>query len=418
MNRKIPEGRAEEAVRSDEATRPRQTGDRPVTVENETKPLEPVVRPAKNLSGTPEACFEIIGGDSDPALREHAAIHLLTLIEDGAEVDEVKVKELLHREKEISIRTRLRRVVNKLGLRKLLGSDPAAYYDPLLSPHEEMRLYEEIDRLKRVYDTSKSRPGAFDEKYIVFDMEIGKGGMAKIIKGMRRSDMKPVAFKHLMLEKLSHYASVETLTGLFQNEGRLLTERLDHPNVIKGFDYGVAGSDYYIVLEYFEGRSLFEMIRKTPLGLDRFRRIGLKICDALAYIHKEGVIHRDINPRNVLVGSAGTAPAVKVIDFGLALDKKGGFIPSPGFRGYNVPYTSPEQKANFNDVDERDDIYSLGVLCYEALGGTVGDAPVVPGALFTIPAAVRGGIGRCIEKEREKRWHDVRQAEEGIFGAV
>ncbi len=392
-----------------------------VAGENETKLLDPAERVVASASvvpvaALPEACYEIIRTNADPELREDAAVHLLKLIDDGKEVDEILVKDLWRGEKDQSVRNKLRRVTNKLGFRKLLDHDPTAYYDPKLTPGEEVKLYEAIGRLRTVYDKSKEKPGAFDEKYVVFDMEIGKGGMARILKGMRRSDSRPVAFKYLMLEKLERYATAKTLTALFRNEGKLLTERFDHPNVVKGFDYGVADGDYYIVLEYIEGGSLYDVIRKTPYGIGRFRETARLILSALEYIHKERVIHRDINPRNIMVDHSSSPVGLKIIDFGLALDKTGGFMPPPGFRGYNVPYTSPQQREDFNDVDERDDIYSLGVVFYEMLGGRVEGDGITREMVAPFPETMSRVIGRCIEKEREKRFKDISEVKRGLFG--
>ena len=264
----------------------------------------------------------------------------------------------------------------------------------------------------------KRVPGAFDEKYEVLNIEIGKGGMARIVKGVRRSDGAPMAFKHLMLEALSQYASVKTLTGLFLNEGRLLTERLDHPNVVKGFDYGVADGDYFIIMEYVEGDPLNELIRRGPMDPSSFRETALAICGAVEYVHGEGVIHRDINPKNILVKANAKPAGVKLIDFGLAMDRKGGFTAPPGFKGYNDPYTSPQQKADFNDVDERDDIYSMGILFYEMLTGRESagekDSPVFQ----ALPEAIKNGIARCTTRTESKRWKDIIEMKRGLFGAL
>ena len=385
--------------------------------ERETRPLESMGS-GKSLSGTPEACLEIIKGSDDPRLREHAAVHLLRLIEEGADVDETGLREMLRSEKELAVRNKIARILNKLGLRKIFAEDPVAWNDPRLSPEEEVKLREEIKRLKSIYDRSKKSPGAFDEKYEAFNLEIGKGGMARIVKGIRRSDMRPVAFKHLMLDALSRYASVKTLTELFLNEGRLLTERLDHPNVVKAFEYGVADGDYFIVMEYVEGVPLSDLIGRGPMDPAAFRDTALAICDALSYIHGEQVIHRDINPKNIIIDLAGTPPGVKLIDFGLAMDRKGGFIAPPGFSGYNDPYTSPQQKENFNGADERDDIYSLGVVFCEMLTGREFQPGALPGILESLPEVVRDGIARCVDEDRGRRWKDVDELKRGLLDAL
>ncbi|HEY3277564.1 MAG TPA: serine/threonine-protein kinase [Syntrophorhabdaceae bacterium] len=378
--------------------------------EAETK----VLTPEKEVSTTPGGCLEIIRTNNDSTLRRHAAVHLLGLIDRGTALDEPEIRKLRRKEKDPAVHNALSRVIHKLGFRRLLDEDPAAPYDKKLLPREEAALYEEIARLKGLYDKAKKQPGAFDEKYMVSDREIGKGGMGRILKGTRRSDGMEVAFKYLMLDRLSRYAARQTLTALFLNEGRLLSERLSHPHVIRAFDYGEADGEYFIVMEYVESTPLIEWAGIAVSDSGWFEDTGLKILGALEYVHEEGVIHRDINPKNIIMGK-GTVPAVKLIDFGLALDRRGGFVAPPGFRGYNGAYSSPQQKADFNDVDERDDIYSIGVVFSEILGGRTSGNGIDDGALARLTERVRGVLARCMEKEREKRWKNVGEVRQALF---
>ncbi len=386
--------------------------------ENVTKPMESI-EPVLRVGNSTDNCLEIIKNSHDPELRLAAAVHLLTLIEGGNEVDEARVRTLRLCERDISVRIKLSRVLNKLYVRKLFDEDPTSYYDPKLSLEEELRLYEEIEKLRGIYDATKRKKGAFDERYLVFNVKIGSGGMARILRGIRRSDHMPVAIKYLMLDRLSRYASINTLTGLFRNEGSLLCEKLDHQNVIKGYEFGVTDGNYFIVLEYVEGASLYDMIKKTPVDHDAFGVLGLQMCVGFDYIHERGVIHRDINPKNILVSRSNNEPLrVKIIDFGLALDRRGGFVPPPGFRGYNLPYTSPQQRESFNDADERDDIYSLGLVFYEMLGGRLTDKGILPEDVAMFSNNVNRCIGKCIESERDRRWTDMDALKKGLFGDI
>ncbi len=188
----------------------------------------------------------------------------------------------------------------------------------------------------------------------------------------------------------------------------LAAARLTHPNIVSIYDTGTEESDsgdqHFIVMEFCGGGTLASLIaREGSLRPDRISEIGASICDALAYAHSNGVIHRDVKPANVLLADDGT---VKVSDFGIAKAAfNGKDITTTGSLLGTVTYISPEH-ARGEEPDERSDIYSLGVVLYELATGRVpfsAETPVATAMLHVNeppqpPRAIRAGIPRDLEE--------------------
>ncbi|HEX5707504.1 MAG TPA: protein kinase [Pyrinomonadaceae bacterium] len=219
----------------------------------------------------------------------------------------------------------------------------------------------------------------------VLEERIGRGGMGVVYRGRHTTLPRVVAIKSIDARTTR---DLRRLRHRFEREAYIQSQ-LDHPSIVKIFDYVVGAHTYHIIMELVEGRSLAELLdarEGRPLPLERALDLFEQILEAVAYAHnfnyrdesgaeRRGIIHRDLKPANILVGRDDR---VKITDFGI-VKLVGGVDNSFDTSGlaYGSPhYVSPEQ-AEGEHVDQRADIYSLGVILYEMLTGALpfGDGP-------------------------------------------
>ena len=219
---------------------------------------------------------------------------------------------------------------------------------------------------------SNEGPTVFNGRYELH-RQIARGGMADVFLARDLLLDRPVAVKVLFDE----FADVPDFVERFRREAQAAAN-LNHPNIVSVYDWGEEQGTYFIVMEYVEGRSLAEMIRtEGPLHPDRAADIATDITAALGFAHRNGLVHRDVKPGNVLVTPSGQ---VKVADFGIATAIAGAQhdLTRDGTVMGTATYFSPEQ-AQGRQVDPRSDLYSLGVVLYEMLLGRppfTGETPV------------------------------------------
>ena len=195
-----------------------------------------------------------------------------------------------------------------------------------------------------------------------FEGELGRGGMGEVLLARDRRLNRQVAIKRLK----------EELGASRKAAQRFLTEAesiaaLNHFNIVQIFDYGRATDGPFIVMEYVDGGSLAETLAEGRLEQSTAVELIDQLCQALTVTHAQGVIHRDIKPANVLMTRDGVP---KLTDFGLAHSTRGQQVGAHSnadeFPG-TPTYMSPEQIASGAVVDERSDIFSMGVVLYEVL---------------------------------------------------
>jgi tRNA A-37 threonylcarbamoyl transferase component Bud32 len=235
---------------------------------------------------------------------------------------------------------------------------------------------------------------------------IGQGGMGFVFKARQPKLERFVALKILPQTLALDPAFAER----FQREARVLA-KLNHPNIVTIFDFGYAGEFFYLLMEYVDGVNLRQAMKLGRFSPEQALDIVPKICDALHFAHNEGILHRDIKPENILLDSRGR---VKIADFGIAKilgtetagETKVAPQPQQNVTGVvGTPnYMAPEQLETPHKVDQRADIYSLGVVFYEMLTGELPSGSVVPPSKkATVDPRVDDVVMRTLEKERERR---------------
>ena len=219
---------------------------------------------------------------------------------------------------------------------------------------------------------ANQEPTVFNDRYELH-RQIARGGMADVFLARDLLLDRPVAIKVLF----DQFSKDQQFVERFRREAQRAAN-LNHPNIVSVFDWGEESGTYFIVMEYVEGRSLAEIIRtEGSIHPDKVAEISSEVAAALSFAHRNGIVHRDVKPGNVLVAPNGH---IKVADFGIAraLANVQSELTQAGTVMGTATYISPEQ-AQGMEVDPRSDLYSLGVMIYEMLSGHppfTGETPV------------------------------------------
>lgn len=257
------------------------------------------------------------------------------------------------------------------------------------------------------------------------DGRAGRGGMADVFIARDLMLDRRVAIKLLFPEFATDPAFVER----FRREAQAAAN-LNHPNIVGVYDWGKHNNTYYMAMEYVEGRTLADILRKqSTLRPEVAADVGMQVAAALASAHRNGVVHRDVKPANILIGSNG---AIKVADFGIAraIDAShDSNLTQDGAVMGTATYFSPEQ-AQGAQPDPRSDIYSLGIVLYELVAGKppftgenalataykqVHDMPqplnqLVPG----IPRNFEVIVAKCLAKNPDLRYSTAEELREDL----
>ena len=259
-----------------------------------------------------------------------------------------------------------------------------------------------------------TRGATLANRYEIIE-ELGKGGMSKVYRVEDKKIKEEVALKLIKPEIALDKKAIER----FSNELKM-ARKIAHRNVCRMYDLGEEKGTHYITMEYVRGEDLKSMIRMSgQLGVGTTINIAKQVCEGLAEAHRLGVVHRDLKPQNIMIDKDGNA---RIMDFGIARSVKGKGITGAGVMIGTPEYIPPEQVEG-KDIDQRSDIYSLGVILYEMVTGQVpfegetalsiamkhkGETPKSPKELNpNIPDDLSQLILKCLEKEKAKRYQSA-----------
>src|SRR5258705_1377260 len=260
----------------------------------------------------------------------------------------------------------------------------------------------------------------FDRRYVI-KRKLGSGGMADVYLAEDQELGRRVALKLLN----DRHAADDQFVERFRREAQSAAG-LNHPNIVWVFGRGRAEGTYCIAMEYLDGRPRKELLVRNgptpiPIAIDYARQI----LGALSFAHRNGIIHRDIKPHNIVVGGDGR---LKVTDFGIARAGTSQMTEAGSIVG-TAQYLSPEQ-ARGTGVDQRSDLYSLGIVLYELLTGTLpfnGDTPVeiamkhlsqtpeLPSALRPeLPRELDLVVTRALAKDPDERYQRAEEMDAAL----
>ncbi|MBN1273028.1 MAG: protein kinase [Candidatus Aminicenantes bacterium] len=254
----------------------------------------------------------------------------------------------------------------------------------------------------------------FAGRYHIIE-ELGKGGMGKVYRVIDKELNEEVALKLIKPEIAKDKKTIER----FKNELKV-ARKISHRHIGRMYELMEENDTYFITMEYVPGQDLRALIRQTgQLTTGKAIAIAKDISEGLTEAHRQGITHRDLKPSNIIIDRAGSA---RILDFGIARSAKGKKITAAGMMIGTPEYMSPEQVEG-KEVDQRSDIYSLGIILYEMVTGKVpfeGDTPFTVGVKHKSEAPkdpkeintqihqnLSRIILRCLEKDKEKRYQSA-----------
>jgi len=275
---------------------------------------------------------------------------------------------------------------------------------------------EEPDRTKTLETTfyGLALGSLVASRYQVLE-ELGSGGMGKVYKVIDRETREKLALKLLRPDIIRDDQAV----ARFMNELKI-AHQVSHRNICRIYHLGREDSSVFIIMEYVPGEDLKTFIRRSgQLSIGKAVSLARQVCDGLGEAHRLRIVHRDLKPHNIMIDTEGNA---KIMDFGVARSLREEGLTQAGYAVGTPTYMAPEQVEG-KEVDQRTDIYSLGIVLYEMVTGRPpfrGDtdfsvaskhihaAPVTPASLNPlIPDELSRIILRCLKKDKRERFQNA-----------
>jgi serine/threonine protein kinase/tetratricopeptide (TPR) repeat protein len=246
---------------------------------------------------------------------------------------------------------------------------------------------------------------------------LGTGGMGRVYRVEDNKIKAEIALKLIKPEIAADKQTIERFSSELK-----MTRMICHRNVCRMFDLGEDKGTYFITMEYVSGEDLKSFIHRVgQLPIGKAISIGKEVCEGLAEAHRLGIIHRDLKPSNIMIDKEGNA---RIMDFGIARSLQAKGITGAGIIIGTPEYMSPEQ-VEAKEVDQRSDIYSLGVILYEMVTGRVpfegetplsivmkhkGETPIDPKEMNAqVPRDLSQVILRCLEKDKDRRYQSAEE---------
>lgn len=258
--------------------------------------------------------------------------------------------------------------------------------------------------------------------------KVAEGGMGAVYKARHRESGQVVALKVIPAETARSPLQLRRFEQEFK-----AASLIDHPNVVKALDYCGSGPTPFLVMEFVDGESLGQRVeRDGPVSESEAVWIVGQVCEALHRAHKQGLIHRDVKPDNIMIGADGV---VKLTDLGLVKDVEGEMNLTRTGRGLGTPhFMAPEQFRNAKNADVRCDVYSLAATLYMLVTGEVPFAKTTPLDCWmkkirndfpeprefapSLSSRVNWAIGRAMSAKPEQRPASCREFMEDVTGAA
>ncbi|WP_457575581.1 serine/threonine-protein kinase [Desulfomarina sp.] len=356
------------------------------------------------LSSHKNNLLKQLGRVADPAQLDR----LIPLLEQeihannltGTAVTEA-LNRLYDRTDDAGLCARIKRLENRLRLKKFLGRDPLVA--PAATGAEEgASLWDELRELKKVWQQATGKKN-FEDEYEVLE-KIGSGGMSMVYLVRRRSDGTRLAAKFLH----KRFFDSQKVIRRFRRECRICLA-LRHEHIVRVIEAGEHDGAGFMIMEYLPLGGADQLLKDPGFSPAIAFQVAIQAAEALSVIHEQGIIHRDLKPANLLI--ADYLPeqekiSIKLADFGCCRDTTGEELTKVGSIMGTEQYMAPEQLQNAAGVDFRADLFSLGVLIYRLFSRKyfpVGDYPPLHRLNPALPRELDALVRWCTCHEPEKR---------------